>query len=194
MADDGSGEGDNPDIELVTRIRHGDGGAEVRLMAAYLPGIRTLARKHCRANDPVLDDVVQEVLMRVLVHLRAGELREGEALPAYVRSMVANIAIAEYRRRERNNDGGDGIGTLVSDDSPEDNVDREHRSGLVIRLLAELPVARDREILMRHYVQAQAQEQICAEMGIDPGLYRRVLHRARDRLCLLAERRGLRSH
>lgn len=196
MADDGSTELANPDRELAVLIRHGDSSAEARLVAAYLPGIRVLVRKHCRPNDPVLDDIVQEVLMRVLVHLRAGEVRDIGALPAYVRSMVSNIAIAEYRRRERNGRGdpADYIDIFSDNDGPEDVTDRERRSRLIARLLAELPMERDREILLRHYLQDQSQDVICAEMGIEQGLYRRVLHRARDRLRVIAERLGLRSH
>lgn len=196
MADDGNAEVASADMELAALIRHGDSGAEARLVAAYLPGIRVLVRKHCRPNDPVLDDIVQEVLMRVLVHLRAGEVRDTNALPAYVRSMVANISIAEYRRRERNGHGdpADYADHLASEDGPEDATERDHRSTLVTRLLAELPMPRDREILLRHYVQDQSQDVICAEMGIEQGLYRRVLHRARDRLRVIAERLGLRKN
>lgn len=197
MADEGNVEVSGFSNEIAELIRQGDSDAEARLVAAYLPGIRVLVRKHCRPNDPVLDDIVQEVLMRVLMHLRAGEVRDCNALPAYMRSMVANIAIAEYRRRERTGhfDPSEFLDTLAdTDDGPEYATDREHISGQVSRLLAELPVERDREILLRHYVKEQDLEQVCTEMKISKDLYRRVLFRARERLRRLAELSGLREH
>ncbi len=183
-------------IEWVDRIRRGDGDAEARLVEAYLPGIRVLVRKHCRPNDPALDDLVQDVLLRVLVHLRDGEMRDAVALPSYVRTLVANIVINEYRRRGLcdRHDGGDALDALSDPDNPEHAAERNSRIGLVARLLGELPVARDREILIRHYVHDEQKDHICNELGIDQKLYRRVLHRARERLRSMADRIGMRSN
>lgn len=194
MGDDGAGDGVTPEVELADRIQHGDGDAEARLVAAYLPGIRVMVRKQCRPNDPALDDLVQDVLVRVLMQLRAGEVRDPVALPSYMRALVANIVINEYRRRgqRQHHDGVNVLDALSDPDNPEKAADRASRLQLVERLLEELPVARDREILIRHYVNDEQQERICSDLGIDQALFRRVLHRARKRLCTMAERIGMR--
>lgn len=196
MGDTGGDKETAMQVEWIDRIRCGDGEAEARLVEAYLPGIRVLVRKHCRPNDPALDDLVQDVLVRVLVHLRDGEMRDPVALPSYVRTLVANIVINEYRRRGLcdRHDGGDALDALTDSDNPENAAERNTRLGLVTRLLGELPVARDREILIRHYVHDEQQDHICNELGIDQKLYRRVLHRARERLRSLADRLGMRSN
>lgn len=195
MGDDGAGEDIAPDIELADRIRMGDAGAEAKLVAAYLPGIRMMVRKHCRPNDPALDDLVQDVLVRVLVHLREGDVRDPVALPSYVRTLIANIVINEYRRRGQchRDDGLNALDSLSDPDNPENAADRAGRLDLVGRLLRELPVARDREILIRHYVNDEQQDHICSDMGIDQTMFRRVLHRARKRLRGIADKIGMRS-
>ena len=196
MGDDGGVDGVVPEMELADRIRLGDGDAEARLVAAYLPGIRVMVRRQCRPNDPALDDLVQDVLVRVLVHLRDGQVRDPIALPSYIRTLVANIVINEYRRRSQSerHDGSDTLDALRDPDNPENAADRAVRLDLVGRLLGELPVARDREILIRHYVNDEQPDHICSDMGIDQNLFRGVLHRARKRLRGMAERIGMRCN
>lgn len=195
MGDVGGVDDEPPKMGLAERIRLGDGDAEAKLVAAYLPGIRMMVRKHCRPNDPALDDLVQDVLVRVLVHLREGEVRDPVALPSYVRTLVANIVINEYRRRGQcqHDDGINALDSLSDPDNPENAADRAGRLDLVGRLLGELPVARDREILIRHYVNDEQQDHICSDMGIDQTMFRRVLHRARKRLRSMADKIGMRS-
>ena len=193
MGDDGEAEGVAPGVELAARIRGGDVDAEAQLLAAYLPGVRVMVRKQCRPNDPALDDLVQDVLVRVLTQLRAGEVRDPVALPSYVRAMVSNMVISEYRLRSQRqtHDGVNVLESLSEPDNPEQSADRASRLLLVERLLEELPVARDREILIRHYVNDEQQDLICSEMGIEHTLFRGVLYRARKRLRILAEQIGM---
>ena len=195
MGDDGGIDGVAPEIELADRIRLGDGNAEARLVASYLPGIRVMVRTQCRPNDPAIDDLVQDALVRVLVHLRDGDVRDPTALPSYIRAVVVNIVINEYRRRSQTerHDGSDALDAVRDPDNPENAADRTRRLDLVERLLGELPVARDREILIRRYVNDEQPEQICIEMGIHQSLFRRVLHRARKRLRGVADKIGMRS-
>lgn len=183
------------EVDLADRIRQGDGDAEARLVAAYLPGIRVMVRKQCRPNDPALDDLVQDAVGRLLAQLRAGKVRDPVALPSYVRALVANIVINEYRRRgqRQHHDSADVLDALSDPDNPERAADRASRLQLVGRLLEGLPVARDREILVRHYVNDEQQELICSDLGIDQALFRSVLHRARKRLCSMAEQIGMRD-
>ncbi|MEO6075437.1 MAG: sigma-70 family RNA polymerase sigma factor [Dokdonella sp.] len=194
MADIGGDDDVAMRVEWVDRIHRGDGEAEARFVQAYLPGIRVLVRKHCRPNDPALEDLVQDVLVRMLLHLRGGEVRDPVALPSYVRSLVANIVTSEYRRRARRDqqDGSLAVDVLTDPDNSENAAERSTRVSQVARLLGELSVARDREILIRHYVHDEHQSETCNQLGIDQKLYRRVLHRARERVSAVADRDGMR--
>lgn len=99
---------------LVARVAAGDRAAEQQFVHDYRDGVRVLVRRHCRANEPMLDDLVQDALQSVLQHLRAGELRDPSPCPAYVRRTVAFIVAAEYRKRGRH--------------GPSDELDAEHPS------------------------------------------------------------------
>jgi RNA polymerase sigma-70 factor (ECF subfamily) len=79
---------------------------------------------------------------------------------------------------------------------PFDNVSKEQVQLIVRRLLAELPVQRDREVLIRTYLEDEDKSSICESLGIDSAHYNRVLFRAKQRLRELltsaASQRGLR--
>ena len=60
-------------------------------------------------------------------------------------------------------------------------------------MLDELPVQRDREILLRFYLNDEDKDSICAGLGVDSTHFNRVLFRAKERfreLVVVAERRG----
>jgi RNA polymerase sigma-70 factor (ECF subfamily) len=59
-------------------------------------------------------------------------------------------------------------------------LDRE-RSRLAHRLLAELNVPRDRDVLLRYYIAEEGSAEICDDLGIDGDHFYRVLSRARQR-------------
>jgi RNA polymerase sigma-70 factor (ECF subfamily) len=57
----------------------------------------------------------------------------------------------------------------------------------VRELLAGMPVERDRELLMRFYVQDQDKKEICKALGLDSLHFNRVLFRAKGRFRKLLE-------
>ena len=74
-----------------------------------------------------------------------------------------------------------------------DEASRQQIAGVVARLLEELGVSRDREILRRYYVDEADKAQICGELDISPTHFNRVLFRAKQRfrtLLLREERAG----
>ncbi len=181
------------DAELVARIAAGDRGAENDFVRRYQRGVRTLVRRHAREADPIIDDLAQEVLQHVLCRLREGALREAQALPAYVRSAVVFTTTAEYRRRGRRGEEQFAEGFDPPDESlsPSLLAERRDTQAAVHRLLAELPVPRDRELLTRFYVHEQDRPEVCAALGIDESHFHRVVFRARERLRALLLQSGL---
>lgn len=104
---------ENPgDIEstalLLERIRGGDEAARGRLMARYLPVLRSWAHgrlpHHARGMADT-DDVVQISLVRALNRLEVFEHRHEGAFLAYLRQSVVNAIRQEIRRASRKPSG-----------------------------------------------------------------------------------------
>jgi RNA polymerase sigma-70 factor (ECF subfamily) len=187
-----------PSSTLVARIARGDPDAEREFVERFRRGVQVLVRRHCRPNDPVVDDLAQEVLVDVLQRLREGALRDGDALPGYLRNAAVFAAQAEYRRRARRGETGIAVDPDSldarnggGDVDPALGAQREQLARQVRQLLAETGTPRDREILRRFYLQEQERDEICAALGIEPDHFRRVLFRARERFATLARQQEL---
>src|SRR5690606_25988802 len=106
------------------------------------------------------------------------------ALPAYIRAAVVNACTSEYRRRRLRAESVpfDEL-MLVAPESDDPAVAfQSQRIALAIRqLVSEMPVRRDREVLVRFYLQDTDKARICDELGIDSGHFHRVIYRARER-------------
>jgi RNA polymerase sigma-70 factor (ECF subfamily) len=176
--------------DLVARIGAGDKAAETLFVREYQAVVRVLVRRHTRPNEPMLDDFVQDVLHHVLEKLRARELRDPAALPGYLRQAIVHSTTAEYRRRATR---GEPVAAEVLEQLPAEQGDPADRlrtqqlAAHVRTVLAEMPVARDRALLARFYLEERDKDEICSDLGIDPGHFRRVIFRARERLRELLE-------
>ena len=180
----------NAERNLISRIAAGDRHAEAEFVRQFERGVRVLVRRHCRPADPVVDDLVQDVLSGVLERLRAGAIHDPAALPAYVQSAVIYATSAEYRRR-RPTQPDCAIEQLADPESPGSRLDADQLAGMLRALLAEMPVPRDREILRRFYLEEEDKDAVCRALAIDPGHFHRVMFRARERLRMLIEQAGI---
>jgi len=176
--------------DLVERIAAGDRRAEHDFVRQYERGVRALVRRHCRPNDPIVDDLAQDVLARVLERLRAGAIRDAAALPAYVQATIVHTTSAEYRAR-RATEGTTAIDDMPAPDNPVERVGAEQLAAILRKVLAQLPVARDREILVHFYLDEQDKDEVCRSLGIDAAHFHRVVFRARERFRDLLHRAGL---
>jgi hypothetical protein len=68
--------------------------------------------------------------------------------------------------------------------------DDRHLAQAVVALLEELPAERDRQLLMRFYLDGTDKQVLCRELGLSPKHFDRVLLRARTRLRAIIERRA----
>jgi RNA polymerase sigma factor (sigma-70 family) len=85
---------EQPDTSTVVAARAGDPAAVDRLVAGYLPLVYTIVGRALEGHADV-DDVVQDVMLRVLRNL--GELRDPEAF----RSWLVAITVRQVRERYR---------------------------------------------------------------------------------------------
>jgi len=179
-----------PSDALVQRIAAGDRSAEAELVRRYQRGVVVLARRHCRAGDPVAEDLAQDVLARVLERLRVGALRDVASLTSYIQTAVIHAATAEYRRRHPTAESD--LATIHDEQgSPAEQLGQRQLQTAVNDLLHDLPVERDRELLLRFYVREQSKSEVCSALGIDAAHFHRVVFRARERFRAVLERAGI---
>lgn len=169
--------------DLVARLGAGETGAEAELIATYGRPVALLLARHTRSREEA-EDLYQETFRLALVKLRAGELREADRLPGFLARLARNLAIEHYRKAGRrqtepDSETVDRVAGTASSPLVE-ILDREH-AALIRRLIRELGTARDREILLRFYIQEEDKETIAADLGLSSLQFNRVLHRARRR-------------
>jgi RNA polymerase sigma-70 factor (ECF subfamily) len=183
--------------DFVKRIGQGDRRAEEQLVLRYQRGLIYLLRR--RTRDPQLAlDLTQETLRIAIEKLRQSPIEQVERLAAYLRGTALHLATADVRKHVRRATTTDSDAVDAAADGtagPYDQVSTEQVQRLVRKLLDELPVPRDREILVRTYLQDEDKDSICDALGVDSAHYNRVLFRAKQRfrelLTTAASQRGL---
>jgi RNA polymerase sigma-70 factor (ECF subfamily) len=181
--------------DLARRIGRGDRSAEQELVERYGRALLYLLKR--RTRDPELAlDLRQDAFRIAIEKLRAAELAEPERIAAYLRGIALNLVIGDARKNVRRQTTADSDAVeLIADqgDGPAEEVSREQVRQAVRALLEELPVARDREILIRVYLEDEDKDSICARLGVDSAHFNRVLFRAKQRfreLLARAEQKG----
>jgi RNA polymerase sigma-70 factor (ECF subfamily) len=183
--------------DFVKRIGLGDRRAEEELVRRYQRGLVYLLKR--RTRDPQLAlDLAQETFRIAIEKLRQSPIEQVERVAAYLRGTALNLASADLRKHARRGTTADSDAIdAAADDAagPFEHVSGEQVQRLVRRLLDELPVPRDREILVRTYLRDEDKSSICEGLGIDSAHYNRVLFRAKQRfrelLTNAAAQRGL---
>ena len=177
-----------------TRIRDGDAGAEHEFIEFYTRGIRLLLLR--KTGQPAIaHDLCQDTFVVALRRLRAGELKNPEALSAFVRQVAVNLAIDYFRREKRyvrQDDEVISLHTSLQDYAAEE-LDIKATRDLLESALAELNVDRDREILRRYYLYDEDKALICSDLELSAAHFDRVLYRARQRMRSLIESKGLKQ-
>lgn len=183
-----------PARTLVARIREGDRSAERDVFLRYARGLRFLLRQRCH-DDQLAQDLVQDCFRIALPQLRSGRLENPDALSAFLRGIALNLWSEQQRTgwRERPAEGDQDWSELqaAEADSPLEVTTQGQRRQLIRQLIAELPVARDRELLWRYFVLDHDKPELCALLQLSPDHFDRVLHRAKTRFRALAGEHGL---
>lgn len=177
--------------DLVRRIQAGDRQAEGELVERYGEGLAFLLRRWARDRDAAAD-LYQETFRLALEKIRRGEVRDPDRLPGFLRSLAKNLSIDYYRRETRRGDREAPIEATgdLPDDEPGQlgKLLRQEKIGLVRRLLSELSLERDREILIRFYLHEEDKERIREDLGLSRPEFNVVLFRARRRYQALVEK------
>jgi RNA polymerase sigma-70 factor, ECF subfamily len=166
------------------------------LAAVYrdYPGLRALILR--RVRDPELAaDILQDAAVTTLEKLRSGAIADLQNLGGYLYRVALNH-LRNHRRKDRSTmSSATGLDELPA---PECDVDWEsigepQWATAARRMLEKMPVARDREILVRFYLDDEDREKICRELRLSEEHFNRVIFRARNRFRELVEQRGFRK-
>ena len=180
---------------MVERIRQDDPTGLEQLYEVFAKGVRFLLYRKLGPKD--LDDKVHDVFLIIAQSIRRGDLREPERLMGYVQTVVrrqvaAHIEDAIHARRCYT-----GLeGTLVLSDrspDPERTAIQHQKDELALRILNSIS-KRDREVLVRFYLDEQTPVEICRDMHLTETQFRLIKSRAKARFGELGKRRfSLRS-
>ena len=174
--------------DIVHAIAQGKRDAEARFVAEFRPGILRLLER-LTADAALAEDLTHDTMIVVLQKLRSDALRDASKLSSYAYQTARYLYLCWLRKSSNRLVFSESLDNLESGiPLPEhqlfSDIDREH----LYRSINDLKVARDREILMRHYVHEQSKPEICEALLLSSQHFDRVISRARLRL-----RKGLKE-
>ena len=175
---------------LVERIRAGDRAAMEELYGLFSKGIRFYLCRQLGPQD--LDDRLHDVFLTITQAIQSGELREPERLMGYVRTVVRRQVAARIdanvnaRRRQASLE--DGIVLRDHSPDPERLAIRGETIEVALRILNSI-TKRDREVLVRFYLDEQPAEQICRDMDLTETQILLIKSRAKARFGELGKAR-----
>jgi RNA polymerase sigma-70 factor (ECF subfamily) len=165
---------------LVSQIKAGEDAGMEHLYKLFSRGIRYYL---CRQLGPQeLEDKVHDTFLIVVNAIKRGDLREPERLMGFVRTVVRRqvagyIENAVHTRRDQT-DLESGASVADRKHNPEQEAMIREKAELMRSSLQALS-KRDRDILVRFYLQEQPQEQICQEMSLTETQFRLLKSRAK---------------
>ena len=176
--------------DLVAQIKAGDDAGMEELYKLFSRGIRYYL---CRQLGPQeLEDKVHDTFLIVVNAIKRGDLREPERLMGFVRTVVrrqvaAYIENAVHTRRDQT-DLESGATVVDRTQNPEQAAIIRQKAQLMRSALDALS-NRDREILIRFYLQEQPQEQICREMSLNETQFRLMKSRAKAKFGMIGRKK-----
>lgn len=177
---------------IVEQIRAGNRAAETEMVRRYSQGLGYLLARRIGDAERARD-LLQETFYIAIKKLRRTPLDNPERLAGHLRGIAIRVAMNASRKRKREPYPMDyeALARIPDRTSRQFEHIAEAQTQVVIRrLLADLPVERDREILYRYYVDEQDKAQICRALGLDSLHFNRVLFRAKARFRKLLEQSG----
>ena len=185
---------EDPDSELVSRLRAGDEGAFAELAGKYQGAMLSMARGYV-PSGAVAEEVVQDTWIGVLRGIDRFERRS--SFRTWLFRILVNRAISAGVR-ERRSVPVDDIGPVVDAswfdaggtwqvppepwaDQVDDKVIAAKIAARILAAIDELPL-QQREVVTLRDVQGLSSEEVCTVLDISNGNQRVLLHRGRSRL------------
>lgn len=175
---------------LVERVRSAEPTALQELYELFSKGVRFYLWHHLGPQD--LDDRVHDAFLAVTQSIQSGELRQPDRLLGFVRTVIrrqvaTQIDHAVHARRSRFSH--DMLAVLHDrHPGPEETAIHIEYQELAMRILRSIP-ARDREVLVRFYLNEQTAGDICRDLNLTETQFRLIKSRAKARFGELGKAR-----
>ena len=185
---------EDPDSELVSRLRAGDEGAFAELAGKYQGAMLSIARGYV-PSGAVAEEVVQDAWLGVLRGI--GRFERRSSFRTWLFRILVNRAISAGIR-ERRSVPVDDVGPVVDAsrfdaggtwqeppepwaDQVDDKVIAAKISARILAAIDELPL-QQREVVTLRDVQGMSGGEVCAILEISNANQRVLLHRGRSKL------------
>lgn len=175
------------DKDYLERLREGDSATEHHF-ASYFGRFLRIRLRARRLDADRIDDVVQETLLKVIIKVHQGAVRQPECFGSFVNSTCNNILQEHYRRSQKNqpisNEQMEVSGKVLDLDGL---LVTQEMAKHVRHVLEKLP-ERDRRILRLLFFDEKDKDAICIEFGVNRDYLRVLVLRAKDKFRVLYEK------
>jgi|SRR6476620_5876303 len=161
------------DAHLAVRIADGDTEAEAEVCRRMAPRIRLYGLRHLRSSSAA-DDLVQQVLLKMLEALRAGRLRDPEKL-AHFALGTCRMTVVELRRTTRRQ------ARLLAEFGPElipDPPPLPRLDGAQLARCVQTLTERERSVVVLTFYDEQTAAEVAGFLGLSEPNVRVIRHRA----------------
>ena len=161
------------DAAVARRIADGDREAEADMCQRMAPRIRLYGLRHLRSPSAA-DDLVQQVLLKVLEALRAARLQNPDKLAHFVLGTCRMTVLDLRRSAQRQEELLAAFGRdLVPDPAPMPRLDDQQLAGCVQKLKE-----RERSVVVMTFYDEQTALETAQSLGISEANVRVIRHRA----------------
>jgi RNA polymerase sigma-70 factor (ECF subfamily) len=182
---------DQADSSLVTAISEGSNSQDQLYLRYRRPLLQVFLQR--RIARDVAQDLLQRTFLQAIKKIRAEGLEDPSKLGGYLYRTACNLATAYWRGElARRRDMDTELLANLRDEtlSLEERVDHELLAKCVRSLMTHLPMARDREVLLRFYINEEPKEAICRSLDLSDLQFNQVLWRARQRFGEILRKHG----
>jgi RNA polymerase sigma-70 factor (ECF subfamily) len=168
----------------LDKLKAGDAETQHHFACYFGRFLRIRLRARRLAPD-VIDDLVQDTLLRVMMKVHNGGVRQPECFGAFVNS-VSNHVLLEYFRYASKNPRAEDEPVEIEDKvlDLEGFLVTQETVEHVREILDQLP-ERDRLILKRLFFDEEDKDSICSEFGVNRDYLRVLVLRAKDKFRVL---------
>lgn len=176
------------DDDYVRRLRERDRETSEHFVRYFQEHFRITLPKHVHLKSGI-EDITQDVFLLVVEKLDKGEVPDdAHKFGAWVVGIARNKGYEsnrkEYRRPEPIDDREFPSGAIPADEE----VGRKETSARIEEVLGALD-PKDARLLRALHLQDRDADELCREMGIEPGYFRVLHYRARARFRAEYQRR-----
>src|SRR5476649_1288656 len=187
------------DTPVQTPNQEGDRNAEfTKFMRSYQNMVFSTAAR-LSGNDAQAEDIAQEVFLRA--HRKFDELRDNPRAAGWLKTVATNLTfthLTRYRKRwvffsqlQPSDEGEDDpVLDFASDESVVEEVRDDERHDYVEAALSELPEHQRVPLVLFHF-EEMPYEDIAQRLHVSLPKVKTDIHRARQALSKILERRGI---